>query len=98
MRGYGFSAAEVRAHSPSWAQAQVDVLTHKRRLELADLAVVTAQAAAAGMGSYASAGEDLQNLVEELRAEAGESTDDWITNPNARTDMEAVRASGLLKN
>lgn len=96
MGAFGFSETEVRAHSPAWMNMQLEAIARKRKLALADEAIVIAQAAAAGMGSYEDAASDLKQLIEELRAE-DESTP-WIFDPNAQTDMDAVRASGLLKN
>ena len=97
MGTYGYSEAEVRAHSPAWVQAQLEMQARRRRLELADLAIVTTQATAAGLGSYETAGEDLTQLVEQLRADVDESTA-WILNPDAKTDLEELRASGRLTN
>jgi hypothetical protein len=98
MGAYGFGEAEVRAHSPVWANTQLSAILRRHRHELADLALVHTQATAAGMGSYESAGDELLELIEHLRADVDESSTAWITNPDAKTDLQALRESGRLTN
>ncbi len=94
----GLSEAEVRRHTPEWLET---VIAETGRRERQDAYGRLLMAALTSYGPHSQqAGEALQELLDALRQDleegaAGEPVD-HLLNPNAQTDWQALRGSGLL--
>lgn len=97
LRAWGYAEAELRRHSPAWMNGQLRELANRRRIELADSAMMTSMAVAAAFDEDAH--EALVNVTIEMLAVAGDeaaqdsSSDAWLLNPDAKTDIDAFHAA-----
>lgn len=88
----------MMSHSLDWINARTLEISERRgeeeRGRTAAMLNAVALGTAAGMGSE-EAGEALQEWFEQLTATREE--EDHFLNPNAETDMEALKASGMYR-
>ena len=88
---HGYTEEVLRRRSLEWLQEAIDTIEKREAAELASsLAVMTL---AAKSPYSAEANDSISDLYDELTGSA-DITDAWLLNPNATTDLEALRASG----
>ncbi len=84
---YGHSEAELRQHSLDWMRTLANEHRKRLRYEMADQLALASLAAAASQSE--EAGQQVQEVLEELRSEEDNPTS-HITDPDAKTDFDAL--------
>lgn len=89
---FGFSEWDLREHSFEWVERAAAELGRSRRIDLANQLSLMALASVLPHGGE-EAHDQYQQTLEELNSSPEEPT--YLTDPNAKPDLEAIRAAGF---